>query len=72
MIGMKHLAKEFKMDQQKNLKNLFQRIVGRGQIVALQVSCDLRVILQIKNVIEHKMNISHFKNLTVLISCMWT
>ncbi len=67
---MKHLAKEFKMDQQKNLKNLFQRIVGRGQIVALQVSCDLRVILQIKNVIEHKMNISHFKNLTVLISCM--
>jgi hypothetical protein len=70
MIGMKHLAKEFKMDQQKNLKNLFQRIVGRGQIVALQVSCDLRVILQIKNVIEHKMNISHFKNLTVLISCM--
>jgi len=70
MIGMKHLAKEFKMDQQTNLESLFQRIVGPGQIVALQVSCDLRVILQIKNGIEHKMNISHFKNLTVLISCM--
>lgn len=43
---LQHLVNEFKMNQQKNLKCLFQRIVGPSQIVVLQVSCDLRVILQ--------------------------
>jgi len=30
---MKHLAKEFKMNQQNNLECLFQRIVGPSQLL---------------------------------------
>ncbi len=54
---MKHLAKEFKMNQQKEFRVSISKNCWTQSIVALQVSYDLRVILQIKNGIdqsEHK------------------